>query len=121
MDDKAVVITSEVQARVTFLPAQSFADFQADKVYDAVLLCNSLVYVDGQTQGATIDRIAGYNLAMLAITAAHQDRIAADLERNAYPPIMDGFADIHAGWIDRHRPPGFSKGLLPLTGAQVDP
>lgn len=58
---------------------------------------------------------------MLAVTAAHQDRIAADLECTAYPPIMDDFADIHAEWIDRHRPPGFPKGLLPLTGAQVDP
>jgi hypothetical protein len=121
VNNKAIVIALEVQAPVTSLPAQSFADFQADKVYDAVILCNSLVYVDGQTQGATIDRIAGYNADLLAVTAAHQDRIAADLERNAYVPIMDDFAAIHAGWIDRHRPPGLPKGPPPPTGAQVHP
>lgn len=121
IDDETVAIASEVRARVNFLPARSFAEFEAEKVYDAVILCNALVYVDGPTQGATIDRIAGYNSDLLAVTAAHQDRIAADLERNAYAPIMDDFAAIHAGWIDRQRPPGFPKGSPPPTGAQADP
>ena len=121
IDDKTVAIAPEVRARVNVLPARSFAEFEAEKVYDAVILCNALVYVDGPTQGSTIDRIAGYNSDLLAVTAAHQDRIAADLERNAYAPIMDDFAAIHAGWIDRQRPPGFLKGSPPPTGAQADP
>ena len=103
IDDKTVAIAPEVRARVNVLPARSFAEFEAEKVYDAVILCNALVYVDGPTQGSTIDRIA------------------ADLERNAYAPIMDDFAAIHAGWIDRQRPPGFPKGSPPPTGAQADP
>lgn len=49
VDDNAVMIAPKVRARVKFLTARSFADFEADKVYDAVILCNSLVYVDGQT------------------------------------------------------------------------
>jgi two-component system CheB/CheR fusion protein len=61
IDDETVAIASEVRARVNCLPARSFAEFEAEKVYDAVILCNALVYVDGPTQGATIDRIAGYN------------------------------------------------------------
>ena len=86
-----------------------------------MILCNALVYVDGQTQGSTIDRIAEYNSDLWAVTAAHQDRIAADLERNACVSIMDDFAAIHAGWIDRQRLPGFPKGSPPPTGAQADP
>lgn len=120
-DAETVAITDALRARVSFLPARSFSEFEAEKVYDAVILCNALVYVDGPTQGSTIDRVAGYNFDLLAVTAAHQDRIAEDLERNAYAPIMDDFEAIHAGWIDRQRPPGFPKGSPPPNGAQADP
>lgn len=78
IDDKTVAIAPEVRARVNFLPVRSFAEFEAEKVYDAVIVCNALVYVDGPTQGATIDRIARYNSDLMAVTAAHQARIAAD-------------------------------------------
>lgn len=121
VDDEAVTITEALRSRVQFLPACSFTEFEADKVYDAVILCNALVYVDGPGQGAVIDRIAGYNSDLLAVTATHQDRIAADLERNAYAPIMDDFEAIHAGWVDRQRPAGFPKGSPPPKGAQADP
>lgn len=117
----AVGVSPDVRARVRFLPAASFADFTANAEYDVVLLCNALVYVDGAAQGATIDRIAGYNTDLLAVTAAHQDRIAEDLARNDYAPVMDDFAAIHAGWTDRHRPAGFPKGSPPPTGAFADP
>ncbi len=121
VDANTLAISPDVRARVSFLPACSFAEFTAEKVYDAVILCNALVYVDGATQGAVIDRIAGYNADLLAVTAAHQDRVATDLERNAYAPIMDDFAAIHAGWIDRQRPAGFPKGSCPPAGAHADP
>jgi len=61
VDYKAVDIASEVQAWQLCLPAHLFADFKADNIYDAVILCSALIYADGQTQDATVGWIVGYN------------------------------------------------------------
>lgn len=117
IDDGELSISSDVRARVAFLPAASFVDFDASATYDIVTVCNALVYVSAEEQARTIDQIAKYNSGVLAVTASHRQSIADDLARNGYRPVMGRFMSIHAGWIDRHRPPEGSMMLSPLVKA----
>lgn len=121
--DGALVVGADVRSHVDFLPAASFVDFEADAPYDVVTVCNALVYVDAEGQSRTLDRIAAYNTGVLAVTAHHRGTIAQDLERNGYRPVMEGFEAIHAGWIDRLRPPGQVLKLTPNIKADpyIDP
>lgn len=117
--DGQVSVSGEARARVEFLPAASFVDFDARVTYDIVTVCNALVYVSAEEQARTIDQIAAYNSGVLAVTASHRQSIAEDLARNGYRPVMGRFLDIHAGWVDRHRPPEGSTRLSPLV--KTDP
>lgn len=101
--DGTRLVSHGVRKHVTFLPVSSFVDFETDAAYDIVLVCNALVYVDRAGQAAAIDKIAGYNASLLAVTAFHNATIAEDLARNGYRAVMESFEDIHAGWIDRFR------------------
>ncbi len=124
-DAATMRVVPEIRQAVRFLDAQSFVDLTPERAYDVTLLCNALVYVDGATQSRTLYRIAGYTNDMLAVTAAHLDRIEADLDRNGLTPILTGFEAIHAGWTDRQRPPGMRPGAsvsnLIFTDPYLDP
>ncbi|MGZ0190007.1 MAG: hypothetical protein ACKVH0_18720 [Alphaproteobacteria bacterium] len=110
-----------MRARVQFIQPASFVDCDPGRTFDVVSLCNGLMYVQAPGQAQAIDRISGYNSALLAVTGGHPDTIATDLTRNGYAPILSGLHDIHNGWTDRIRPPSWPKGAPLPHNIHCDP
>lgn len=119
--DGVVALNAATRACVTFEPPVSFVEFAPQRRYDAVSLCNALVYVDAAAQARAIDRIAGYNAAVLALTGGHHATVAKDLSRNGYRPVMARFKAIHAGWRDRQRPAGWRRDAPLPPNIHADP
>jgi len=103
VDDRHVRVCSRLRERVQFLSSRSVVDFEAAKQYDIVLLLNALLYLPGELQSLTLNRIARYNTSLLITTGFHFDRIKADMQRNGYRPVAAGAREIHDGWTDRRR------------------
>lgn len=97
----------QIRARMHFGPSGSFVDYAPGRMFDAVSVCNAMIYVTAEDQARALDRIAGYNRSVLAVTGGHASTIEADLVRNGYVAAMDGFDDVHAGWTDRQRGPNW--------------
>jgi CheR methyltransferase, SAM binding domain len=102
-DADCVRVCERLRANVEFLPAQSVTEFATDRTFDVVLLLNALLYVPGELQSRTIDRIASHNRELLVTTGFHFDRIKADMRRNGYAPVNERAQSIHDGWTDRRR------------------
>jgi hypothetical protein len=103
LDDQNVQIKDALRGRVRFLPAESIAAFEPDRVFDVVVLLNALLYMPAADQSLVIDRVARYNRHLLVTTGFHFDRIKPDMLRNGYRPVGAAARAIHDGWLDRRR------------------
>jgi len=95
------LLTEQIRAMVTFLPACSVTTFSSGKTYDAVICMNALCYLTPDEQVRAVGQMSSQASRYLCVSAADPKSLERAIREANMRPVWKNWLAIYYGWRER--------------------